>query len=354
MWFELSRLAVMVGVVGAAFLMADGWQRRQRARAAWLRADSLQVLKPSHSQSEDVSAALLLAQVSARLRAGASVAAAWDDALEPLAPRSPAGLDEQGVPRRLALIPALEPVAASVAAACRLTGELGIALAQILDSLLVGVEAAEAASHERAVAQAGPQMTARLLTWLPAVGVGAGLLLGTPVWSFAADRSIGSFVTIVGVGFWVAGHAWSRSLLRQTHAGNQVDRVILVELTSAAVAAGASLPRALVAVARAGQVEGLERCASLLQLGASLDEACAHLSPTARQLVSTLAPAWFFGAAPLPLLGLLSARWQRERSAAAREEAGRLAVKLVLPLGLCLLPAFVCLGVVPLVVTFLL
>ena len=38
---------------------------------------------------------------------------------------------------------------------------------------------------------------------------------------------------------------------------------------------------------------------------------------------------------------------RRERFRAAEKRAASLSVKLVIPLGLCSLPAFICLGVVP-------
>ena len=48
-----------------------------------------------------------------------------------------------------------------------------------------------------------------------------------------------------------------------------------------------------------------------------------------------------------------AARMRRERFRAAEQQAAALGVKLVVPLGLCSLPAFVCLGVVPVLLAML-
>ena len=41
------------------------------------------------------------------------------------------------------------------------------------------------------------------------------------------------------------------------------------------------------------------------------------------------------------------------RFAAAERAAGKLSVALVVPLGLCSLPAFICLGIVPIIISLL-
>lgn len=63
-----------------------------------------------------------------------------------------------------------------------------------------------------------------------------------------------------------------------------------------------------------------------------------------------LRPAWVQGAAPGAALRAARDRHDREADARAVEAAERLAVRLVVPLGLCLLPAFTLLGLVPAVI----
>ncbi|GAA4372944.1 hypothetical protein GCM10023166_23270 [Paeniglutamicibacter cryotolerans] len=59
------------------------------------------------------------------------------------------------------------------------------------------------------------------------------------------------------------------------------------------------------------------------------------------------------GAPAAAMLRAGAAAANREMSRAAEERAAAFGVRLVLPLGLCALPAFICLGVVPLVISLL-
>lgn len=132
------------------------------------------------------------------------------------------------------------------------------------------------------------------------------------------------------------------------------DPALLLDLVAVALAAGAPVPTALAAVGSAwpgpvGQV--VARAARALELGAPWDVAWAGASGAARALAGALAPAWLTGASPVPLLRAAAERSRATRRAAARAAAGRLGVQLVLPLGLCFLPAFMLLGLVPVVVS---
>lgn len=132
------------------------------------------------------------------------------------------------------------------------------------------------------------------------------------------------------------------------------DPVAVVELLAVAVESGASVPGALEAV---GQVLGgrtgahLARAGSALLLGAAWDVAWAH-APALGGGLDGLEAAWRTGAAPGPPLRSAAAELRRRRDRAAREAAGRLGVRLVVPLGLCFLPAFVLVGLVPVLASF--
>ncbi len=153
---------------------------------------------------------------------------------------------------------------------------------------------------------------------------------------------------------------WRR---RSTHPGH-VDPAVQLDLVRSALAAGASVPAALDALGDAlGRDAGaqLRRVVAALRLGADWDEAWDLMGPpettaSTRSALQTsdssrirdcLAPAWRDGVDPDPLLRQAAATIRSGRSARAREAAARLGVRLVLPLGCCLLPAFVLLGLVP-------
>ncbi|PVU82517.1 secretion system protein [Cellulomonas sp. WB94] len=132
------------------------------------------------------------------------------------------------------------------------------------------------------------------------------------------------------------------------------DVVLLLDLLDMAVTAGAGVPRALEAVGeavRGADGERLTRVSVELLLGAPWTAAWAATSDDLRPIAECLEASWVQGAAPGPALRARAGAVRRDRRRDAREAAGRLGVHLVLPLGLCFLPAFVLLGLVPVLVS---
>lgn len=130
---------------------------------------------------------------------------------------------------------------------------------------------------------------------------------------------------------------------------DDVDLVTVVDLLAVAVGAGASVPGALAAVGAAlggGSGRDLVRAGDALLLGESWVASWAH-APDVAAVLDGLEAAWRTGAPAGPALRASAAGLRRTRERAAREAAGRLVVRLVVPLGLCFLPAFVLVGLVP-------
>lgn len=132
-------------------------------------------------------------------------------------------------------------------------------------------------------------------------------------------------------------------------AGPAADVATALDLLAAASAAGASVPAALLAVGAAlpGAGAALVRAGTALGLGATWDAAW----PGGGVVAEALREAWETGSAAAPALRAAAEVVRRERHARALEAAARLGVRLVLPLGLCHLPAFVLLGLVPVLVS---
>lgn len=135
---------------------------------------------------------------------------------------------------------------------------------------------------------------------------------------------------------------------RGTAAG-EPDVATVLDLVAAACAAGASIPGALLAVGAAlpGAGRSLVRAGTALGVGAGWDAAW----PDGGPVCAALRPAWEDGSAPGPALRAAAETARRDRHTRALEAAGRLGVRLVLPLGLCYLPAFVLVGLVPVLVS---
>lgn len=131
------------------------------------------------------------------------------------------------------------------------------------------------------------------------------------------------------------------------------DSAMMLELIGAMLESGAGLGRSLELIATLVPPElarQLRPVASALAIGADWTTAW-HSSgaeaPQLRALRDALTFAALTGAPSSALLYAQAARLRRERHRAAEQRAAALGVKLVVPLGLCSLPAFVCLGVVP-------
>nr|WP_276611123.1 type II secretion system F family protein [Kineococcus siccus] len=145
-----------------------------------------------------------------------------------------------------------------------------------------------------------------------------------------------------------------------------LDVPLLLELTAAAVSAGlpsgTAVEEALAALEstrpdagpdapRDAVAEELRGVCAQLRLGADPRTAWSGAGPVLQPLADALLLSALTGAPAADLLLSAAAQARRERRRAAEEAAARLGSLLVLPLGLCTLPSFLLLGVVPVVLT---
>lgn len=209
--------------------------------------------------------------------------------------------------------------------------EGGAALAPALDRAAGVLRDLAQSAREVETALAGPLATSRIVLALPAIGVLLGVLLGFDV--------VGSFATVPGVICLLGGGTmiavavrWNRRLLRWAR---DLDATpgISFELLAIAMAGGMSVGRATRATADACTRAGLE--------------------PPGEEVREVLE---FATAAGVPVVTLLRAEADERRRSARAEaasRAARLESRLLLPLGLCVLPAFVLIGVAPIGIAIL-
>jgi len=136
------------------------------------------------------------------------------------------------------------------------------------------------------------------------------------------------------------------------------DMPVAADLLAAALRSGAPVNHAVGAVADAvaGPLgDDLARVARSLGLGADPVEAWAHVdgAPGADRLVRAAVRSSTSGAALAGAFTRLADDLRGDRAIAAEAAARRAGVLIVLPLGLCFLPAFVLAGLVPVVVAVL-
>jgi pilus assembly protein TadC len=130
------------------------------------------------------------------------------------------------------------------------------------------------------------------------------------------------------------------------------------DLLAAALCGGAPVDHAVEAVADAlgGPLgERLARVARSLHLGAEPAEAWSQLSdvPGAKRIVRAAVRSSSSGGALAAAFLRIAGELRDSRQVAVESAAQRAGVLIVLPLGLCFLPAFVLAGLVPVVVAVL-
>ena len=157
---------------------------------------------------------------------------------------------------------------------------------------------------------------------------------------------------------------WGRVRDRLTRRGSRrreppVDVPLVLDLVAAAVEAGLPPGRALEAAVDAlagtgAEETALRRVAVQLSWGSSPEEAWRDLTGESErwdELAEALLLSTRTGAPAASLLASAAASARAARRWEAEAAAARLSALLVLPLGLCTLPAFLLLGVVPVVLT---
>lgn len=209
-------------------------------------------------------------------------------------------------------------------------GQLLGRLAEMLGSMALSMRQAE-------VAATGPRATIRLVLWLPAASLLMAQLAGIPAISVVLTTPVGWFLLLVGVGLLWAARRWLTHLVSAAQrmswaAGLAPDLVAMVLRSSGSPAAAWNLVRAIPAegyLTTDAQARDAQCCTS------ALDQA----------------DEW-----GVPAASLLELRANMERRCGQHEREANIAalgVRVMLPLGVCVLPAFVVLAVVPTVLALL-
>ena len=175
-------------------------------------------------------------------------------------------------------------------------------------------------------------------------------------------------VLVGGVLGWLLGAAagygtfrWQQSLGSEPARLDQTRRAlampVALDLLAACLAVGASQHEALrsVATAMPGSLRSdLCTVAGAMRIGADAAEAWSLVeAPDLRPLQSVLTRVDTSGAPIAPLLAVLAEQQRQQARSTALDASRALGVRLAGPLGLCFLPAFVLIAVVPLVVSLL-
>lgn len=214
-----------------------------------------------------------------------------------------------------------------IAAAWRIATTVGAPLAVSLRGIAVAQRDAISASDDIRVALAEPAATARLMSWLPLVAVALGAALGFDTVGVIARHPLGVACVVAGGVLMLVSHRWTRRLVRRAQ-GDAVPPSLDGELLAIALSGGVSIDRAMAALRAApGTPEPDDDSAAVLTL-----------SRTA-------------GVPAVELLRAASAHARHRARVAGKLSAARLSTRLLLPLGVCTLPAFLLLGVGPMLLS---
>lgn len=216
-----------------------------------------------------------------------------------------------------------------LAAAWSVATDAGAPLAPSLRDYARSLRSLAQAQRDVDVALAAPVATARMIVALPAIGVLFGMVLGFDTARTLFATPIGWVCLGVGTGLIALALRWNRRLVRAAQPKDAAPG-IECDLMAIAVSGGGSL-----AAARLLLDHAATRFA--LRVDAARIDGVLELSRRA-------------GVPAAELLRSEADETRRSARAAAQEKAATLSVKLMLPLGLCILPAFMVLGVFPLLV----
>ena len=294
----------------------------------------------------------LAERLAVLLSAGVPASAVWAHVGGALGPPTPlageTGDDELGLRAAAAAAAAGEPVSAAIvaargtavrsteqwvvlAAAWEVATESGAPLASSLRELGGALRDEAQLRREVRSALAGPASSARLVLALPLIAMLFGAAFGFDTLAVLVANPLGLGCLVAGVGLLWAGRRWSRSMVARA-TRSDADRGLEAELVAIAMSSGASVDRA----------RGLVRSALRSSGTPSRD---------VRAVDDVIAVADRAGAPVAELLRAEARRLRRAARAAGAARAAALGVRLMLPLGVCVLPAFVLLGVVPLVIS---
>lgn len=180
---------------------AQHWWRRwgvgpgSRRRQAQLRARVLQAIGALAAELEAGASpgeALLRAQGDPSVWPQAAAAARWGDGIA------------EGLERDARAAPVLDQVAA-----CWRVGSRGAGLVEAIQHVAASARAAEDVRVEMEAQLAGPRSTARLLSGLPVVGLGLGLMLGADPLDWLLGTLPGRLCLTLGVTLTLIGMWWT-------------------------------------------------------------------------------------------------------------------------------------------------
>jgi tight adherence protein B len=233
-----------------------------------------------------------------------------------------------------------------VSVAWRVAATVGAPLAECLRSLAAALRDAREAADDVRVALAEPAGTARLMGWLPLVAVGLGVALGFDTLSTLFTQPLGIACLVAGAALILVAQRWTARLVDRARRPERVPGLD-AELIAIALSGGVSIERARTVVndaRRAGVAPAGEDTPTERDDGSGATRESAEIDA-----VLTLSRT--AGVPAVELLRASAAHARHRARVEGRLSAAALSSRLLLPLGVCTLPAFLLLGVAPMLLS---
>jgi tight adherence protein B len=208
-------------MTGWVLLLAGAWLLVATSARGRLRREPWRLRLPRRRRDQTTDTAVeLIGALRDELFAGTALRAAFERAVHstgrPVTPQAVAVCRMGGdVPSALRTEAGDEQLLTSLAALWQVSEGSGAAMAAALDRLMDG--AAESARLRREIAGqlAAPRATARVLAFLPVIGVGMGFALGADPLGFLLGTPWGWLCLAVAAVLETAGVLWMRALVRR-------------------------------------------------------------------------------------------------------------------------------------------
>jgi tight adherence protein B len=281
----------------------------------------------AEARDRDAQTADAVLRLAVLLEAGVPAARAWPHVRPGASAESPspAAIAELGGAWR------------AVGAAWSVSAVVGAPLADSLRAIAAALRDAQETADQVRVTLAEPAGTARLMAWLPLVAVALGSALGFDTVSVLVGSPAGWACAIAGLLCMLGARRWSARLVRRATAPEGVPG-LRAELSAIALRGGVSLERAGEIVEAAVASAGIDEPES-----GDDSDGDADILMLSREV----------GVPAVELLRASAVLARHRARTQGRLRAAKLASHLLIPLGVCTLPAFLLLGVAPMLLSVL-
>jgi tight adherence protein B len=186
------------------------------------------------------------------------------------------------------------------------------------------------------LAFAGPQATAKLVSWLPLAALALAQLVGMNPLAAVTGSTAGLVSVLLGLGLLAVGQRWSKRLLEQANS-KALDPGAFIDAVLVGLLGGLPL--------RKSELAAKEHFKIVFQQ---------EVSEKDLALIKSVAElARDSGAALTKILAAEADRLREQERYQISEQIARLGIRLMIPLGVAVLPAFILIAIVPIAISLL-